>query len=188
MQWWNVNHSENDKSGEQRGAQVEDAKTSEVDHEPKNPGETAPLPMPEPGSVHFDHAWRAEGLHVAVDPANRHEQAKHPPKRGHPEEDVHDDRAGGTNQHRFFTPHFVGDEPVNDEPAGVRQQGRGDNLAHVPAVEVELVADRLVRDREVVSAHVERGVQQADQTPVQTAARTKSRRISSALGRCSIHH
>ena len=50
-------------------------------------------------------------------------------------------------------------------------------VAHLRFAETELAADRAVREREIVAAHVERRVEQADEGPVQPAARAKAGRM-----------
>ena len=99
-----------------------------------------------------------------------------------PKSDVHHDRAGRADQHRAFAAEAVGEQAVDDLPAGIGEERGRDDRAHLRFAETELLADRAVRDREIVAAHVERGVEQADEDPVQAAPRAKTWRMRAEFG------
>src|SRR5437763_643780 len=158
MQRWNMDQSQNRETGKQGWAKSKYAEPAKIDHEAKNAGEPSPLAVPEPGRVDFYHARRAEGLHVTVQASNGDKQTEHSRERSGTKKDVHDDCARRADEHRFFASDMVRQQSINDLPARIGEQCRGDDIAHLGAGEPELFADRLVGNREVVPAHVERRV------------------------------
>src|SRR5690242_20050283 len=98
MQRGNREQSKNGKPSQKRRAEAEDAESSQIDHETKDPGELATLAMPEPGGVNLHHARSAERLQIAVQSADGYEKAEHPRKRGGPKQDVHQNGPRGSNQ------------------------------------------------------------------------------------------
>src|SRR5271170_4633819 len=73
-----VDHAEQGETGEKRGAKSKNSSPAEIDHETKDPGETAAFGFREPGCFDFGHARRAKRLEVTVDAAYGDKQAKNP--------------------------------------------------------------------------------------------------------------
>src|SRR4051812_16640812 len=169
--------TEENEAGQQRGPKRVDEKTAGIDHETKNAGETAPLDFGKPGGVDFYHAGSAERLQVTVDSADEQKPRKHSGERGEPEKEIHRHGAGSADEHGAFAANAIGEQTVEDLPAGVSKERGGDDRAHLPLVETELVADGFVRDREVVATGVKRGVKEANEGPVQPAPGTEPLRM-----------
>src|SRR4030095_15900511 len=160
----NSPEAEKDETGEQGRAESKNPEAPEINHEPENAGETSALPLAEPGSVDFHHAGRAESRQVAVYTAKGDEHPEHSPKRRDAEEYIHHHRADGANEHGAFAAETIGQQAVNDLTTRIGEQGGRDDCAHVRLAEAELFADRTIRDREIVAAHVERRVEQSDKS------------------------
>ena len=94
-----------------------------------------------------------------------------------PKSYIHHHRAGGTDEHGVFAAETIGEQAVDDLAARIGEQRGRDDRAHVCLAESELFADRTIRDRKIVAAHVERRVEQADESPVQTTARAEAGRM-----------
>src|SRR5437016_5515343 len=62
---WNFAHSYKCKSCQQHGANFENAKTSQVDHETVNASKFPALRFAKPCGVDLYHAWGTKGLEVA---------------------------------------------------------------------------------------------------------------------------
>jgi len=176
-----VDHAEESETCEERGAEGEDAEAAEVDHEAEDASETAPFGFDEPGGFDFGHAGRAEGLEVAVDAADGDEESEDSPNGGGTEEEVHGDGAGSADEHGLFAADAVGEEAVEDLSEGV-DEGRGENdFGHLGIGEMVLLGDGFVGDGEVVAAEIEAGVEEAEVTPVEAAAGTKTLRIGDGV-------
>ncbi len=162
--------------------------------------------MAKPGGVDLDETRRAERLQVTVHAANRDEHSQQrknqvqmqpterhepmalfeeAPLRGGAEEHIHGDRSGRANEHSAFSAEAVGEQAIDDLAAGVGQGPTRQDRADVRPRESELVTYGLISKREVVTAHVEGGVQQTEKPPVQPAPRAKAGRIGESGGsRC----
>ena len=81
-----------------------------------------------------------------------------------------------------FSAKSVGQKFIDNLSAGVGEQGGCDDASNLCFAETELAADGATGQRQIVTAHVERGIEQADERPVQTAARTKARRMRNENG------
>src|SRR5437773_1650789 len=154
MQRRHVPKSEKHKAGEKSGAERVDEKSAGIDHEAENAGKAAALSVRKPRGVDFYHSRRAECLHVTVDPANQDEEPEQSPKRRDTENDVHDHSASRADEHRTFAAEMVGQQAIDDLTESISKQRGRDDRAHLRFVESKLVADRLVRDREIVATGV----------------------------------
>lgn len=171
-------HAKESKTGKQGRAEIEDAEAAEIDHESEDAGESATFSFGKPGGFDFGHAGCAEGLKVSVDAANGHEETEDSPDRGGAEEDVHDDGAGGADEHRLFAADPIGDQSVDDLAKGINQRGGENNPRHLGIAEMVLVADGFVRDREIEPAEIKRCIEEPEVAPVEAAAGTEARRIA----------
>ena len=182
MERRDVPHSEKEKPGEEGRPKGENTESPEVDHESKNAGEPAALVSPKPGGIHLHHARGAERLHVAIDPANRDKQSEQPPEGSHAEEDVHGDGARRADEHGAFAAETIGQEAVDDQAAGIREERGGDDRSHLRSRKTELRTDGVVAQGEVVAAEIKRGVEQAEKGPVQAAAGAEAGRMRNGDG------
>src|SRR5262249_24095466 len=165
-------HTPNPKkyeAGKQRWTQIKNPEAPKVDHETEDAAESSAFARAEPGGVDFYHARCTKRLKVPVDPADGDEEPKQSPERGQTKKEVHQHSSGGTDEHRAFAPETVGEQAVENLATGIRQEPCGNDRAHVRFAEVILVTDRPVRDREIVTTHIERCVEQADKAPVHSA-------------------
>src|SRR6516162_5185031 len=130
MEWRNLEKSKNGEACQQSRSERENAEAAEIDHESKDAGEAAAFPVLEPGGIDFDHSGRSECLQIAIDPANRDKQSKQSGERGHSENDIHYHRAGGPNQHRFFSANLIGKKTIDDLAKGIGQERDRDDVPH----------------------------------------------------------
>ena len=161
---------------EQRRPQREDPEAPRVDHEAEDAGEAPALLRVEPRGVDLHHARSAEGLEVSVDATDGDEEAEQSRERGGAEREVHHHGAGRPDQHRALAAKAIGEQAVDHLAARIREERGRDDRAHVALAEAVLLAHRLVGERQVIPAHVERGVEQPEECPVLSAAPAKTGR------------
>jgi hypothetical protein len=157
--------------------QREDPEATCVDHEAEDAGEAPALLRVEPRGVDLHHARSAEGLEVTVDATDGDEEAEQTREGGGAEREVHHHGAGRADQHRALAAQAIGEQAVDDLAARIREERGRDDRAHVALAEAELLAHRLVGERQVVPAHVERGVEQPEECPVLSAAPAEAGRM-----------
>src|SRR5207245_6514956 len=98
-------------------------------------------------------------------------------ERSDAEKNIHNNGASRSDEHGPFSAETICEKAIYDQTAGIGEQGRCDDVAHLRFAEPEFAADCAIREREIITAHVERGVEQADQGPIQSAPWAKSRRM-----------
>ena len=144
--------------------------------------------MPEPRCIDLDHSRAAECLHVSVDPANHNEQPEKAPERSNSERAIHNDGARCSDEHRAFSAETICEKAIYNQTAGIRKQRRCDDVANLRFGEPEFATDCAIRERQIITAHVERGVKQANECPIQSPPWAKSRRMRSKNGSIRVSH
>ena len=67
--------AEKSKAGEEGGTEVEDAETTQIDHESENAGEAAAFSVLKPSGINFHHAGGTKGLEITINAADGNEEA-----------------------------------------------------------------------------------------------------------------
>ena len=114
---------------------------------------------------------------------NRDKQTEQAPERCHAKKDVHDDGARRADEHGPFAAEAIREQAIYDQAAGIREKRGRDDRSHLRFRKTELRADRLVAQGEVVTAHVKRRVEQADEDPIHAAAAAKTGEMRIGSGR-----
>ena len=161
------------KSSEKNRREIVDRELTDLDHETEDARERPALGASKPGRVHFDHARGTERLEVTVHQPDCREGGERPGERGESEDEVDEDRARGADEHRDFAADAISEKAV-DQLAGAVGDGPGaEHAGDLECAKSELRHHSGSREPEIVPAHVERGVEQADDEPVQSPSRTK---------------
>src|SRR5207237_9482586 len=121
-------------------------------------------------------------LHAAVDSPNDDQKPKQTPEGGDAEHHVHHNCSDGADEHRAFAPKAVGQKSVYNLAESISKERGCNDVSHLRFCESELATDRAICQRQIVTAHVKRGVKRADEGPVESAPAAKSGRMSSENG------
>ncbi len=169
--------SANRESRKNDRGEIVDRKLAQLNHEAKNAGERPALRPPEPGRVHFDHAGRAEGLHVAIHQPDRGESCKSAGEGSKAEDQIDNDGSCGADQHGGLAANPVGKQTVHELSGPVSKRPGAQHSGNLESAEPKLRHHARSREPEIIPAHIKRGIEQSDDKPVQAPARTETGRI-----------
>ena len=154
-----------------RRPELVDRHPPQVNHETEHARKRAALRRAKPRCVDLDESRRPKRLRVTIDPAQHDEQPEHPHERRRAEREIADYRARRADQQRLLPTQQVGEQPVHHVSNRIRVEKRRENIAHVLLREMKLIRHRLVRDGDVVAAHVAARVEQPHDAPIQPTPR-----------------
>src|SRR3974377_962674 len=109
---WQAQGADGTARQDQR-CEVIDSDLAKLDHEAKDARERAALAAVEPGSIDLDHSRGAERLEVSINQPEQGESGKGPGKGGDPLDEVDEDGARGSDDHRGPTADGIAEKAVD---------------------------------------------------------------------------
>ena len=164
------------EAGKDQGRKKADRDLTGLDDESIDTGECTAFPPIEPSCVDFYHAG-AFGLDDAVNEPDQREGCKIGRETTPPKDQVDDDGADSPDEEGEFASDPVCQQAVKKLTCAVGDRPDGKNVGDLGGGEMELLHDSGNGKPEVVPAHVEGGVKQAQGDPVQCPAWAETGRV-----------